>query len=104
MSILGKIFSPGSSSCLGNVDDALIVDVRTPNEFREGHVDGSINVPLDQIESRIKELENAQRPLILCCASGMRSGRATTMLRQRGVDCCNGGSWVSVHQAKTNSK
>jgi len=80
-----------------------IVDVRTPNEFAGGNVTGSINVPLQEIEERIEELKKMQQPLILCCASGNRSGQAQRYLSQQGVECYNGGSWMEVnyYQSKT---
>ena len=74
-----------------------IVDVRTRDEFMGGHVVGSINIPLGEIEERMEELENLKAPLILCCASGNRSGQAQHYLSQKGIDCYNGGSWLDVN-------
>jgi phage shock protein E len=73
-----------------------IVDVRTPGEFMGGNVNGSINIPLQEIEQRLQEIKALQEPIILCCASGMRSGQATTYLKNCGVECTNGGSWLDV--------
>ena len=55
---------------------STIVDVRTPGEFMGGHVVGSINIPLQEIEQRIDELTALKQPLVLCCASGGRSGKS----------------------------
>jgi phage shock protein E len=74
-----------------------IVDVRTPSEFMGGNVEGSINIPLQEIQQRIVELKNLKQPLVLCCASGGRSGQATQYLIQQGIECCNGGSWLDVN-------
>lgn len=74
-----------------------IVDVRTPDEFRGGHVVDSLNIPLQQIAERIEELKSLAMPLILCCASGNRSGQAQRYLAQSGIDCYNGGSWLDVN-------
>lgn len=74
-----------------------IVDVRTHEEFMGGHVAGSINIPLGEIQNRIEEIENLKMPLILCCASGNRSGQAQHYLSQKGIDCYNGGSWLDVN-------
>jgi phage shock protein E len=74
-----------------------IVDVRTPGEFSGGHVSGSINIPLQEIESKINQLKSLEQPLILCCASGARSGQATYLLSQQGIECVNGGSWLDVN-------
>jgi len=74
-----------------------IVDVRTTEEFRGGNVNGSINIPLQEIERRMEELKTLKQPLVLCCASGGRSGQATQYLMQQGIECCNGGSWLDVN-------
>jgi len=74
-----------------------IVDVRTPGEFMSGNVAGSINIPLQEIQQRINEIKNIQQPLVLCCASGGRSGLAAQFLLQQGIECCNGGSWLNVN-------
>jgi len=74
-----------------------IVDVRTVDEFRGGHASGAINIPLQEIVQRIDELKNLQSPLVLCCASGNRSGQAHRYLEQMGLDCYNGGSWLDVN-------
>ena len=73
-----------------------IVDVRTIEEFGGGHVKGSINIPLHEIPHRLEEIKNLNQPLVLCCASGNRSGQATVYLRKSGIDCSNGGSWLDV--------
>lgn len=80
-----------------------IVDVRTPDEFRGGHVVGSINIPLGEVQERIEELRNLKMPLLLCCASGNRSGQAQHFLSQKGIDCYNGGSWLEVNFIQSNS-
>ncbi|WP_264563473.1 rhodanese-like domain-containing protein [Flavobacterium sp. N3904] len=74
-----------------------IVDVRTHEEFMGGHVVSSINIPLGEIQNRIEEIENLKAPLVLCCASGNRSGQAQHYLSQKGIDCYNGGSWLDVN-------
>lgn len=76
---------------------AYIIDVRTPGEFSGGHVAGSINIPLQEIQARLSELKAMDAPLILCCASGGRSGQATHFLSQQGIECYNGGSWLDVN-------
>lgn len=73
-----------------------IIDVRTPEEFMGGNVAGSINIPLYEIQDRLEEFKQIQTPIILCCASGGRSGQATAFLKQHGLNCENGGSWMNV--------
>lgn len=78
------------------MDNKKIVDVRTRTEFMGGHVAGSINIPLQEIPQRLDEIK-ALEPIILCCASGNRSGQATYYLSQQGIACENGGSWLDVN-------
>ncbi len=78
-------------------NEGTIVDVRTPEEFRGGHVAGSINIPLQEVPNRIEELKSLKAPLVLCCASGGRSGQATHYLSNLGIECCNAGSWLDVN-------
>lgn len=74
-----------------------IVDVRTPQEFMGGHVANSINIPLQEIREHIDEIRSMPKPLILCCASGGRSGSAAALLQSMGIDCENGGGWMSIN-------
>ncbi|MCS7000376.1 MAG: rhodanese-like domain-containing protein [Bacteroidota bacterium] len=75
---------------------AMLIDVRTPGEYAAGHVRGSRNIPLDQIERHIPELKKANKPVVLVCASGNRSGRATALLQNAGIEAYNAGSWVNL--------
>lgn len=81
-----------------------IVDVRTYGEFSGGNVVDSINIPLNEIPERIEELKKLNSPLILCCASGGRSGQAQHFLSQNGIECYNGGSWLEVNFYKSQNK
>ena len=74
-----------------------VVDVRTPAEFRTGHVAGSLNIPLQEISNRLEEIKSLPQPIVLCCASGNRSGQAAAFLSKLGIDCTNGGSWMEVN-------
>ncbi|MBK9329200.1 MAG: rhodanese-like domain-containing protein [Sphingobacteriales bacterium] len=77
----------------------IIIDVRTPGEYMGGHVTGSINIPLQEIQQRVDEIKSLHKPVVLCCASGNRSGQAAAFLKSQGIDCENGGSWSSVNFA-----
>ncbi len=75
---------------------AWIVDVRTPGEYKGGHIKGSVNIPLSQL-TREAKLPDKQTPLIVCCASGLRSGSALRELRKLGFkQVYNGGAWQSL--------
>ena len=80
-----------------------IVDVRTPGEFMGGHVAGSVNIPLQELPQRMDEVKNLTLPLILCCASGNRSGMAQSFLSQQGMECYDGGSWLDVNYYQAQS-
>ena len=72
---------------------AQIIDVRTPAEFSAGHIPNSINIPLTLLGKRILCL-GKDKPIILCCASGMRSASAHTALKSMGyLYVYDGGSW-----------
>ncbi|GBD16171.1 Thiosulfate sulfurtransferase GlpE [bacterium HR26] len=62
---------------------ALIVDVREPHEWRAGHIPGAVHIPLDQLATRLGELD-AEREIILVCRSGNRSAHAAALLQQAG--------------------
>jgi phage shock protein E len=80
-----------------DIKEATIIDVRTPGEFMMGNVEGSINIPLDEVSSRVEEFKNIEGNLVLCCASGGRSGQATMFLQQNGLsNVHNGGGWQTV--------
>ena len=76
-----------------------IIDVRSYAEYMGGHVAGSINIPLQDLPQHLDEIKAMPQPVILCCASGNRSGQAMMFLRDQGINCENGGSWLSVNFA-----
>jgi phage shock protein E len=82
-------------------ENATVVDVRTPMEFFSGSVAGSINIPLNELQLRLDEIKQLQAPLVLCCASGGRSGQAAAFLKNQGIICENGGSWLDVNYMKS---
>jgi phage shock protein E len=64
---------------------ALVIDVRTPGEFRSGHLDRAVNIPLDEIGKAIPQrVKDKNQALLLHCASGMRSGVARGKLKSMG--------------------
>lgn len=77
-------------------DGAVILDVRTKAEYQQGHIRGSINIPLQSLDNNLSKL-NKDKPVITCCASGMRSGSAKMILRSKGFSqVYNGGGWTSL--------
>ncbi len=90
--------SPAPDLTLLIQQGAVIIDVRTPDEFRSGHIDGSFNYPLDTIQKKIGDLKKIQKPLITVCRSGMRSKLALGQLRNAGLEAYNGGAWVQLQK------
>ena len=79
-----------------NDSKTTIVDVRTTEEFLQANLKGSINIPLDEIVDRVEKLKRIQ-PLVLCCLSGGRSGKATAYLHAQGCEKVhNGGGWEEI--------
>ncbi len=79
-------------------EGAQIIDVRSPGEYKTGHIKGSINIPVDQLQQQLSKLKN-NKPVITCCASGMRSGMAKRVLLSNGFTAVhNGGGWSGLQQ------
>jgi phage shock protein E len=75
---------------------AQLIDVRTVSEYKTGHIKGSINIPLQSINSGMSKLKK-DKPIITCCASGNRSGVAKSILLNHGYsEVHNGGGWMSL--------
>ncbi|MCX7548745.1 rhodanese-like domain-containing protein [Xanthomarina sp. F1114] len=75
---------------------AIIIDVRTKEEFSQGAITGSKNIPLQTLKGKINDIKKLNRPVIACCASGMRSGSAASILNSNGIEAINGGGWSSL--------
>jgi phage shock protein E len=91
---LKKLFAGNSTDYAALINDgAMIVDVRTPQEYRSGNIRGSVNIPLDQLKGNLKKIKK-DKPVIVCCASGMRSASAKGLLKSNGYTAVyNAGPW-----------
>ena len=79
-----KLFGSSSANLKQMIDDgAIIIDVRTSEEYKSGHLPGSIN-----------------KPVITVCRSGARSSIAKNTLSSAGINVCNGGSWTNLVNMK----
>ncbi len=77
---------------------AEIVDVRTKGEFISGHIKGSKNIPLNTLNNNLKLFKDKEKTYLLCCASGMRSSTAKSILKSKGYsNVHNAGSWQSLN-------
>lgn len=78
--------------------NAVIIDVRTKAEYQGGHIKGSLNIPLNNLSNHYAKLDKT-KPIITCCASGMRSAQAKSILQANGFnEVYNGGGWYGLQQ------
>ena len=79
-------------------EGAIILDVRSKGEYGSGHIKGSVNIPVDQLQKNLHKFNDKKRPIITCCASGMRSSSAKGILISNGyTNVHNGGGWQSLN-------
>jgi rhodanese-related sulfurtransferase len=96
MGLFSTLF--GKSADLAQLvkDGAIILDVRTPGEYASGHIKGSKNFPLQSLQQNLSKIPK-DKVIITCCASGMRSGSAKSILLSSGFkEVHNGGGWMSL--------
>jgi len=80
---------------------ASILDVRTPEEYEEGHYPGAINIPLSELPQRVNEINEMKKPIVAYCRSGSRSGMAVSILKQNGLsEVYNAGGLYDLLQLK----
>ena len=80
-------------------EGAIIIDVRTPEEYFRGHIEKSINIPLDKLKQSLDLLNDKEKTIITCCASVMRSERAKKILKKLEYSqVYNGGGWSSLNK------
>jgi|SRR5678815_503093 len=82
------------------LNGAVILDVRTTLEFQEGHFEGSKNIPLNEIRSKMETIKKWNKPVIIVCRSGARSAAAKSILSSLGLQVYNGGSWTNLKMQK----
>ncbi len=78
------------------ISNGTLIDVRSIEEFAQGHHPDSLNIPLDQLEHALVNVHQYTAPIYLCCASGIRSDYAAKWLRNQGIDAVNVGGWESL--------
>ncbi|WP_430467466.1 rhodanese-like domain-containing protein [Winogradskyella ouciana] len=75
---------------------AVILDVRSQREWDAGHIENSIHIPIDELNDRVEEVKKLNKPIIACCASGVRSAKAAKFLNLHNIEATNGGGWVNL--------
>jgi phage shock protein E len=96
---LKKLFGLGPKIDYTNLvkQGAIILDVRSKAEYLGGHIKGSTNIPVDTLRNNLSKLKDKNQPIITCCASGMRSASAKSILKSSGYSqVYNGGGWSSL--------
>jgi phage shock protein E len=100
MGLLNMLFGNASKEIDTYLEkDAIILDVRTDGEYRSDHISGAKHIPLQELEYRFEEISKLNKPVIVHCASGMRSEKASKFLNSCGIDAINGGGIGSLRQA-----
>lgn len=96
MGIFSKLFGK-SIDFNALAKGGVILDVRSPGEFKQGNIKGSVNAPLNELNKHLSKLKNKDQAIITCCASGMRSASAKAQLKSQGfTNVHNGGGWMSL--------
>lgn len=99
INLLKKLFGIGPAVDYTELvkQGAIIVDVRSKGEFQGGHIKGSVNISVDTLKNNLGKLKDKNQPIITCCASGMRSASAKSILKANGyTQVHNGGGWNSL--------
>jgi phage shock protein E len=100
MGLLNILFSNSTNQISEYIDrNAVFLDVRTDAEYRSNHIDRAVHIPVQELEYRVDEIIKLKKPVIVYCASGMRSAKAASFLKSSGVDAINGGGMAQVKAA-----
>ena len=99
MSLLNFLFGGNSNKIKDYLGKgAVLLDVRTKQEFDSGAIKNAIHIPLQELNLRFEEVKKLNKPVIAYCKSGVRSGRATGLLNSKNIDTINGGGIESLKQ------
>lgn len=90
LDFIRQLFKPKADVAKLVREGAIIIDVRTKGEYGAGHIEGSKNIPLDEIKSQVNKLKQTNKPIVIVCRSGSRSGMAKAILTSAGVEAVHG--------------
>ena len=96
LKFIKKLFGPGVNYRDLIAKGAIIIDVRTTQEFDNGHIKGSKNIPLNKIQTEVNKIKSWNKPIITICQSGGRSSMAKSTLHKAGIEVYNGGGWINL--------
>ena len=97
LNFIKSLFGPSIDYKAMVLKGAIIIDVRSPQEFDNGHIKGSKNIPLNIIQREVNGIKKMGKPIITVCQSGGRSSMAKTILKKQGIEAYNGGSWFKLN-------
>ena len=94
-----KLFSGGNKSqeikeLIAN--GAIILDARTPGEYKSGHIKKAVNYPVQTIQSDVHKIKKLNKPVVAYCRSGMRSASAVAIMKNAGIQAVNAGSMSAL--------
>lgn len=97
MGLLSFFFKNNSNKIKAFLDkDAVILDVRTQREWDEGHITNAIHIPLSDLKHHIEGIKKLNKPVIAHCKSGVRSAKATKVLKLYNIEAINGGGLADL--------
>ena len=99
INLLKKLFGLGPNVNYTELvkNGAIVLDVRSKSEYAGGHIKGAVNISVDTLRNNLGKLKDKDKPIITCCASGMRSASAKSILASNGyTQVYNGGGWYSL--------
>ena len=101
INLLKNLFSKNNNEELKSIiDTAYLVDVRTASEYAQGNIQGSVNIPLNQLQSQLIKFKN-KKNIVVFCRSGNRSAQAKSILEKNGfTNVLNGGTWKQIKEIK----
>ncbi len=76
----------------------VVIDVRRPDEFKKEHAKGSINIPLQEMEQRLDEINKITQPIVVVCGGGTRNVKAFELLKSHGIESEKGGGWRAAEK------
>jgi rhodanese-related sulfurtransferase len=97
LSFIKSLFGPAINYKELMEKGAIIIDVRSPQEFDNGHIKGSKNIPVNMIQREANSIKKMGKPIITVCQSGGRSGMAKSILKNNGIEVYNGGAWFKLN-------
>ena len=97
MGFLDFIFGAKKREVQSFLDNgAVILDVRSQREWKTGHIKNAVHIPLDELNTRVEEVKQLNKPVITCCESGVRSSKAAKFLNLNNISATNGGGWLGL--------